>query len=347
MRVLVTGNQGYIGPAMVSTLQEAGHEVVGLDAGFFVDDALEPSTAIPTLRRDIRDVSENDLEGLDAIVHLANISNDPLGFLDPAVTFSVNVDATVRLAELARAAGVSRFINSSSCSAYGAAVEEWVDEETMPRPVTPYGESKVQAEAGLALLADEGFCIVSFRNATAFGYTANLRTDLVVNDLTAGAFLRGEIKLNSDGGAWRPLVHVRDIAQAFALALEAPADRVNGEVVNIGAEAQNYKVLEIATEVAERVPGANLSFAEGAGPDKRSYRVRFDKAARLFPDFHCEYPLQRGIDDLVANFERVGLRDLAWQGVRLTRLERLIDEGELDETLRFRRAQSSAVGDAA
>lgn len=347
MRVLVTGNQGYIGPVVVSTLQEAGHEVVGLDAGFFVQDHLEPSAVIPTLRRDIRDVSEHDLQGIDAIVHLANISNDPLGFLDPAVTFSVNVDATVRLAELARAAGVSRFINSSSCSAYGAAVEEWVDEETMPRPVTPYGESKVQAEAGLALLADEQYCVVSFRNATAFGYTANLRTDLVVNDLTAGAFLRGEIKLNSDGSAWRPLVHVRDIAQACAMALEAPADRVNGEVVNIGAEAQNYKVLEIASDVAERVPGAKLSFADGAGPDKRSYRVRFDKAARLFPDFRCEYPLRRGIDDLVANFERVGLRDLAWQGVRLTRLERLIESGELDETLRFREAKSSAVGDAA
>lgn len=347
MRVLVTGSEGYFGPIVVSTLQAAGHEVVGLDAGFFVDDQLEPSASLPTVRRDIRDVSPDDLEGIDAVVHLANLSNDPLGFVDPAVTFSMNVDATVRLAELARAAGVSRFINSSSCSAYGAAVEEWVDEETTPRPVTPYGESKVRAEAGLARLADERFCVVSFRNATAFGYSANLRTDLVVNDLTAGAFLRGDIKLNSDGSAWRPLVHVRDIAQAFALALEAPADRVNGEVVNIGAESQNYRILEIASEVAERVPGARLSFAEGAGPDKRSYRVRFEKAARLFPEFSCDYDLRRGIDDLVANFKRVGLRDRAWQGVRLTRVQRLIESGELDEMLRFRQPQSRAVGGAA
>ena len=343
MRVLVTGNEGYIGPVVVETLREAGHEVFGLDAGFFVEDQLEPSPAVPTIRRDLRDVTPNDLEGIDGIVHLANISNDPLGFLDPSVTFSVNVDATVRLAELARAAGVRRFLNSSSCSAYGAALEEWVDEETQPRPVTPYGESKVQAEAALAALADDRFCVLSFRNATAFGYTANLRTDLVVNDLTAGAFLRGEITLNSDGSAWRPLVHVRDIARAFAVALEAPADRVNGEIVNIGADEQNYKVLEIATEVAERVPGATLSFAEGAGPDKRSYRVRFDKLGRLLPEFSCEYPLRRGIEDLVANFERVGLRGRDWHGVRLSRLERLIASGDLDETLRFKTERADGV----
>lgn len=347
MRVLVTGHEGYIGPVMVAALREAGHEVIGLDAGFFVADQLEASPDVPTIRRDIRDVTEQDLDGIDGVVHLANISNDPLGFLDPSVTFAVNVDATVRLAELARAAGVERFINSSSCSAYGAAVEEWVDETTTPRPVTPYGESKVMAESKLALLADEKFCVVSYRNATAFGYTSNLRTDLVVNDLTAGAYLRGQIRLNSDGSAWRPLVHVRDIAQAFVLALEAPADRVNGEVINVGAETQNYRVLEIANEVATRVPGAELSFAEGAGPDKRSYRVRFDKAARLLPEFRCEWNLRRGIDDLVESFDRVGLRDLEWQGVRLTRLEQLMAAGELDETLRFHGAESASVGDAA
>lgn len=346
MRVLVTGNQGYIGPVVVSRLLEAGHEVIGLDAGLFGADALEPSSPITTLRRDIRDVSEADLGGIDAIVHLANISNDPLGFLDPALTFAVNVDATVRLAKLASAAGASRFLNSSSCSAYGAAVEDWVDEQTGPRPVTPYGESKVQAEAALAELADEHFCVVSFRNATAFGYSANLRTDLVVNDLTAGAFLLGELTLQSDGSAWRPLVHVSDIAEAFVLALEAPADRVNGEVMNIGAEAQNYRILEIASAVAERVAGARVSFAEGAGPDKRSYRVRFEKVGRLLPEFECRWDLQRGIDDLVANFERVGLRERDWQGVRLSRLEQLIRDGQLDETLRLREP-TATVDDAA
>ena len=346
MRVLVTGHEGYIGPVMVDALQGAGHEVVGLDAGFFVADQLEPSPRVPTIRRDIRDVTAGDLEGVDAVVHLANISNDPLGFLDPAVTFAVNVDATVRLAELARAAGVRRFLNSSSCSAYGAAVDDWVDETTTPRPVTPYGESKVVAEERLASLADERFCVVSFRNATAFGYTANLRTDLVVNDLTAGAYLRGEIRLNSDGSAWRPLVHVHDIARAFALGLEAPADDVNGEIINVGAEAQNYRVLEVAQEVADRVPNATLSFAEGAGPDKRSYRVRFDKVARLLPEFSCEWNLRRGIEDLVAAFDRVDLRTQDWQGVRLTRLERLMESGQLDETLRFV-SSGSRVNDAA
>ena len=346
MRVLVTGHEGYIGAIIVAVLQEAGHEVIGLDAGFFTADELEPSPPIPTIRRDIRDVTERDIEGIDGVVHLANISNDPLGFIDPEVTFAVNVDATVRMAELARAAGVSRFINSSSCSAYGAAVEDWVDERTVPRPVTPYGESKVIAEDKLASLADEEFCVVSLRNSTAFGYTANLRTDLVVNDLTAGAYLRGEIRLNSDGSAWRPLVHVRDIARAFVLALDAPVDRVNGEIINIGAEAQNYRVLQIANEVADSVPGATLSFAEGAGPDKRSYRVRFDKAHRLLPEFKCDWNLQRGIVDLVESFDRVGLRGLVWQGVRLTRLEQLMADGELDGTLRFQ-APGSRIGDAA
>lgn len=344
MRVLLTGNQGYIGPVVARRLVEAGHDVTGLDAGLFVADALEASMVLPTIRRDIRDIRPADLEGFDAVVHLANISNDPLGFLDPSLTFAVNVEATVGLAKAAAHAGVARFINSSSCSAYGSAVEDWVDEETTPRPVTPYGESKVLAEEGLSQLADEKFCVVSFRNATAFGYSPNLRTDLVVNDLTAGAYLRGEIKLNSDGTAWRPLVHVHDIAEAFALALEAPADLVNGEVVNIGAEDQNYRILEIVTEVAQSVPNASLTFADGAGADKRSYRVRFDKVKRLLPDFQCAYDVRRGIDDLVANFDRLGLRSLDWQGVRLARLEQLIAAGQLDATLRFTDATSAPVG---
>ncbi|HZQ38041.1 MAG TPA: SDR family oxidoreductase [Dehalococcoidia bacterium] len=334
MRVLVTGNLGYIGPAMVSALREAGHEVHGLDSGWFVDGRLEDGPAVPTLRRDIRDVQAADLAGFEAIVHLANLSNDPLGQLDPALTFAVNVDATARLARLAREAGVRRFLNSSSCSVYGAAEQDWVDERSEPRPVTDYGVSKIRAESQLAALATDEFCVVSFRNATAFGYSPSLRTDLVVNDLVTGALLRGQIRLNSDGSAWRPLVHIRDIAQAFTLGLAAPAASVNRVIVNVGAEAQNYRIIDVARAIAELTPGATLSIAEGAGPDKRSYRVRFERIHELLPDFACAWDLRRGVEDLVANLQRVGLRS-SESCVRLAHLQRLREAGALDPSLRF------------
>lgn len=334
MRVLVTGNLGYIGPAMVSALLDAGHEVRGLDSGLFIDGRLEDGPAVPTVRRDIRDVQAADLSGFDAVVHLANLSNDPLGQLDPALTYAVNVDATVRLARLAREAGVRRFLNSSSCSVYGAAEQDWVDEVSEPRPVTDYGISKIQAEAQLADLAGEAFCVVSFRNATAFGYSPSLRTDLVVNDLVTGALLRGQIRLNSDGSAWRPLVHIRDIARAFTLALAAPAERVNRAIVNVGAEAQNYKIIDVARAIAELTPGATLSIAEGAGSDKRSYRVRFERIHALLPEFACAWDLRRGVEDLIANLQRIGLRSTDGC-VRLASLERLRASGVVDRSLRF------------
>jgi nucleoside-diphosphate-sugar epimerase len=334
MRVLVTGNLGYIGPAMVSALLDAGHEVRGLDSGLFVDGRLEEGPVVPTARRDIRDVQATDLAGFDAIVHLANLSNDPLGQLDPALTYAVNVDATVRLARLAREAGVRRFLNSSSCSVYGAAEQDWVDESSEPRPVTDYGISKVQAEQQLAALAGDEFCVVSFRNATAFGYSPSLRTDLVVNDLVTGALLHGQIRLNSDGSAWRPLVHIRDIAQAFTLALAAPAARLNRAIINVGAEAQNYRIIDVARAIAELTPGATLSIAEGAGPDKRSYRVRFARIQTLLPEFACAWDLRRGVEDLVANLQRVRLRSTAGC-VRLAHLQRLREAGALDQSLRF------------
>ncbi len=334
MRVLVTGNLGYIGPVMVSALLEAGHEVRGLDSGLFVDGRLEDGPAVPTLERDLRDVQPDDLAGIDAIVHLANLSNDPLGHLDPELTYAVNVAATVRLARLAREAGVRRFLNSSSCSAYGAAVQDWVDEGSEPHPVTPYGISKIQAEGELAALATDDFCVVSFRNATAFGYSPNLRTDLVVNDLVTGALLSGRIQLNSDGSAWRPLVHIRDIAQAFTLALGAPAARINGAIINVGADEQNYKIIDVARAIAELTPGATLSIAEGAGADKRSYRVRFDKIRALLPGFTCAFDLRRGVDDLAANLQRVHFSS-AEGCVRLAHLQRLREAGAVDASLRF------------
>jgi nucleoside-diphosphate-sugar epimerase len=342
MRVLVTGHLGYLGPAVVGRLLDAGHDVVGLDSGLFAGCALEADRALPWMRRDVRDVSAADLRGFEAIVHLAALSNDPLGSVDPALTHEVNAAATVRLARLAREAGVDRFVFSSSCSVNGATTEEWVDETTPPNPVTPYGESKLAAEAGLATLASPSFTVVSLRNATAFGYSPRLRTDLVVNDLAAGAFLRREIRLNSDGSAWRPLVHVQDIARAFSVALIAPAEAVNGAVVNVGADTQNYTVMEIARAVATAAPEAQLSVAAGAGADKRSYRVRFHRVQRALPGFACQFDLKAGIEDLIAHLARVGLRST--EGcVRLSHLRLLQDAGQVDASLRFRQLAPVAV----
>ena len=337
MRVLVTGHLGYLGPAVVAALLRAGHQVVGLDSGLFAECALEDLPALPAIQRDLRDVEADELRGFDAVAHLAALSNDPLGFLNPALTHEINASATVRLAERARDAGVGRFVFSSSCSVYGEAAEDWVGEDTPPRPLTPYAESKVAAERGLAALAGDSFCVVSLRNATAFGYSPRLRTDLVVNDLVANAYLNAEIRLNSDGSAWRPLVHVQDIAQAFALALEAPAAAVNGAVVNVGAQAQNYTVMEVAQTVAALVPGAQLRIAPNAGPDRRSYRVRFDAVGRLLPAFRCQYDLRTGIEDLLANIRRVGLTSAAG-GIRLAHLQRLQQSGRVDASLRLRQS---------
>jgi nucleoside-diphosphate-sugar epimerase len=237
-------------------------------------------------------------------------------------------------------------LNSSSCSAYGSALEDWVDEETTPRPVTPYAESKIRAEVQLEALADAQFCVVSYRNATAFGYTRNFRSDLVVNDLTAGALLRGLLKLNSDGMAWRPIVHADDIAQAFALGLEADSSTVNGEIINIGDERQNYRVLEIAEAVANQLPDATLEFAEGASPDRRSYRVRFEKVQRMLPAFSCKHDLESGIADMVANLRRIGLTDPR-HGVRLARLELLRAAGALDDSLRLEQPGAATTRAAA
>ena len=342
MRVLVTGHLGYIGPVVVRALKAADHDVVGLDSGLFRECALESSAEVPWIERDLRDVTPDDLAGFEAIIHLAGLSNDPLGFLQPALTHDVNGAATVRLAQMAREAGVSRFLNSSSCSVYGAPEEPWVDETSPLRPVTPYGESKAMAEHGLAQLAGPSFCVVSFRNATAFGYSPRLRTDLVVNDLASGAYLRGEIQLNSDGSAWRPLVHVRDIAEAFVLGLRAPAAAINGAILNVGAEAQNYRVIEIAQIVSAMVPGSVLTIREGASKDRRSYRTRFERIQTVLPEFSCRHDLRFGIQELVECFARLQLKSTEGL-VRLAHLQRLIAAGEVDDSLRPRVARPAGV----
>jgi nucleoside-diphosphate-sugar epimerase len=333
MRVLVTGNLGYIGPVVVSALAAEGHNVTGLDTGLYEGSALEQTQIAPTLAKDVRDVTRLDLDGCDAVIHLAALSNDPLGLLDPALTMAINLDATVRLAELARDAGVQRFLLSSSCSVYGAAADEWVDESTPAVPITPYGESKLRAEQALVELSTSRFCVVSLRNATAFGYSPNFRTDIVVNDLVAGAILKNEVRLLSDGSAWRPLVHIRDIAGAFVQALSAPAASINGAVLNVGADEQNYTIKEVAARVVGAIPGAKLVVADPASRDRRSYRVRFARLKRVLPDFHCSHDLANGIEDLVENLRRVGLQSTDGC-VRLDYLRRRLQAGAIDADLR-------------
>lgn len=333
MRVLVTGHQGYIGPAVVETLIQAGHRVAGLDSGLYVETRLEPARAVPTFVGDVRDVRVADLRDFDAVVHLAGLSSDPLGALDPRLTDEINTGGTLKLAESARAAGVRRFVFSSSCSVYGAASEPWIDERSALRPLTAYARSKATAEQGLLALASRSFCVVSLRNATAFGYSPHLRSDVVVNDFVTRAFLQGEVRLTSDGAAWRPLVHIRDIARAIADVLQARPEAVNRQIVNVGATDQNFTIIQVAQLVASQLPGVKLSLVAGAASDQRSYRVRFDRLAQILPQFRCEYDLSKGVADLLANLRRVGVTSTDGC-VRLAHLQRLQAAGAVDESLR-------------
>lgn len=340
MRVLVTGHNGYIGSVMVSFLQRAGHEVVGLDAYLFGRCTHGPATPdVPALQRDLREVTVEDLEGVDAVAHLAALSNDPVGDLEPEHTYDINHHASVRLAELAKRAGAQRFLYSSSCSIYGAAsVDEKVDETAVMNPVTPYAESKVRVEGDLHALADGRFSPVSMRNATAYGWSPRLRCDLVINDLVARAYLTGEVRVLSDGTPWRPVIHIEDISRAFLAALEAPRDAIHDEAFNVGADSENYQVRELAEIVAKTVGDAEVVVTGETGPDTRSYRVDFAKIGEHLPAFQPQWSAQRGAEQLLDHYRRHGLPDEAFRKVfkRLPWLLRLRDEGLLDETLRWR-----------
>lgn len=338
MRVLLTGHDGYIGQVMGPVLSQAGHEVVGLDNYLyegctFGEDRWHP----PALRSDVRDVRGEDLAGFDAVVHLAGVSNDPVGDLDPSATFAINHTASVRLARLAKEAGVGRFLFSSSCSLYGAAdPESLLDEGASFNPVTAYGESKVLVERDLALLADERFSPTSLRNATVYGVSSRLRADLVVNNLTGFAHVTGEVRVASDGTPWRPLVHVEDVARAFLAVLEAPRDLVHGEAFNVGATAENYRISEVADIVAEVVPGSRVTYAAGGGPDARCYRVSFDKLASVLPAGRPRWTVRGGVEQLHAAYQRDGLTLEELTGPRFTRLGRvreLRERGVLDPAL--------------
>ncbi|MEW1547780.1 NAD-dependent epimerase/dehydratase family protein [Streptomyces tsukubensis] len=341
MRVLLTGHQGYLGTVMAPALAAAGHEVTGLDAGLFADCVLGPPPADPPGHRvDLRDLTAEHVAGVDAVIHLAALSNDPLGALAPDLTYDINHHASVKLARLARDAGVRRFLYASTCSVYGAAGgDDLVSEDAPLRPVTPYAESKVRVEDDLHALADGDFSPVYLRNATAFGYSPRLRADIVLNNLVGHALLSGEVLVLSDGTPWRPLVHAADIAQAFTAALTAPREAVHDRAFNIGSETNNVTVAEIAGQVAEAVSGSRVVITGETGADPRSYRVDFSRFRTAVPGFDCEWSVKRGAVELADAYREHGLTREAFERrfTRLAVLRAASDAGAVDDTLRWRR----------
>jgi nucleoside-diphosphate-sugar epimerase len=339
MKIVVTGHAGYIGPVMVPTLRAAGHDVVGLDTFLFEGCTLGPvGPEVPSMRKDIRDVRAADLEGFDAVVHLAALSNDPLGNVNRESTYEVNHRATVHVATEAKRAGVRRFVFASSCSLYGAAEGDvMLDENAAFNPVTPYGESKIRSEQDLLQLADDRFSPSFMRCATAYGFSPHLRADIVVNNLVGYALTKGEVLIKSDGTPWRPLVHIEDISRAFLAVLEAPREKVHGQAFNVGADEENYQIRDVANIVQEVVPGSRVVYAPGGSPDIRNYRVSFAKIHSTL-GYTTRWNVRRGAEELYRGYREAGLtfEDFQNKFVRLARLRALQEQGRLDANLRWR-----------
>ena len=341
MHVLLTGHNGYIGTVMSKMLQGAGHEVTGLDTNFFQDCILGSiDNNIPTLKKDIRDIVVSDLQEYDAIIHLAALSNDPLGDFKKEWTYDINLNATLRMAELARNAGVERFLYASSCSMYGAGKgDDFLTENSALLPITPYAESKVRAEEGLEKMASNEFSPVFLRNATAYGFSPRLRADIVLNNLTAWAYTTGKIRILSDGTPWRPIVHIEDISQAFILSLSAPREIIHNQAFNVGGNSENYRVRDLADIVKETVPNSSVEYAGQSSFDPRNYRVDFSKITKLLPDFKLQWNARRGAQQLYQAYNDNNLTKDDFDGrkyIRLNQLKHLINNDLLDESLRWK-----------
>lgn len=339
MRVLITGHKGFIGTALVPMVQAAGHVVVGLDSDLYRNSTYGPPPApIPEIIKDIRDIEKKDLQGIDAIIHLAALSNDVLGELNPELTYQINQVAPVRLAEMARELGISRFIFASSCSLYGAAGDDLLDENAQFSPITTYAKSKVGVEREVGDLADDRFSPTFMRNATAYGVSPRIRFDVVINNLTAWAYTTGHVHLKSDGTPWRPVVHIDDISRAAIAVLNAPREVIHNQAFNVGISSQNYRISELADFVKTTVPNCEIRYAADAGPDARCYRVDFTKYEQTFPDAPLQWDAARGVQDIYESYRTIGLKRDEYEGPkykRIAQIKYLLDTHQLDTTLRW------------